>query len=924
MAERRIINGYIVERSDDGQIRTIGPANTAPQMPADPGFQYEGPKAQADLQARQIGNAVDQATAPYAGPKASADADAARANAELAQMKLAEARAKAAKAGGSKSASDALLNVIAQIDNIAADVQDNGGWGETGFTGARLRGWEGSAAYDIAQKLKTVDANLAFAELQKMRDNSPTGGALGQVTEKELDLLRSTVANLDPNQSQGEFLAALKRARDSYTGMLGRVDPEVATRLQQAYDRDKSDPLVGYVGGGTGQTFGPGGPVDAPPPPAGGVPRASDRDTFFGGLDAAGRNFANAGTLNLADRIAAGGNALLPIDNLFGANNRSIWDGSTFGQAFDANMDLQRRTNAADDQVNPVPSFAGDVGGSIAGMLGANAILRGLGAGGVVAKTGGAAGDIAYGTARGGVEGGAPGAVVGGTAALGGNLLGRYAIAPAVTAARGTRPGQFVAGLAGRAGNTVANAARGAVGRAPVPYSAASVPAALSGGEAAAMTRIPPDVEAQLVTAQQMGLPVSLADTSPQLQTLAGSVARKSPDAYAMARDVFGSRALGQADRAQQQIARNFGPIANPNEVSEQLLQQARAASRPAYQAFEAMPARTSDELQAMLQTPAGQQALANARNIAANEGRDPNALGFDLDDQGQVILRSDPSPQTLDLVKRGLDDVVSGSANPLTGRIETDAGRAVEGLRRRFVQEADRLYPEVYAAARGAYAGPAGERAALQQGRDMLSANPRDIQVTMGRMTPGQSDQFRLGQRVAMSDAVNKVRDSSNPYQTIYGSPVARERAATVFGEAPAANMGKAYDLEQTMARTAYDTLGGSPTAMRTAADSAFDSPMATGLDAGFTVLTGGGAPALGAKVANYLKDTYRLGASKKKADQLAPILFNTNPAEAKAIIDALSKKSAARDVYVKRARKTGGLFGSSIGSAAAIPFIQ
>jgi len=199
-----------------------------------------------------------------------------------------------------------------------------------------------------------------------------------------------------------------------------------------------------------------------------------------------------------------------------------------------------------------------------------------------------------------------------------------------------------------------------------------------------------------------------------------------------------------------------------------------------------------------------------------------------------------------------------------------------------------------------------------------MANANPRDIEVTMGRMTPSQVEQFRLGQRVGMSDAVDRVRFSSNPYQNVYGSPVAQHRAATVFGEGPAAGMKAAYETEKRMAQTAYDTLGGSPTAMRAAADEAFDSPMATALDMGFSAATGGGGvPELGRKAANYLKDTYRLGASKKKADALAPILFNTDPAAVRQMIESLSKKSAARDVYVKRARKVGGLFGASAGLA-------
>lgn len=820
-----------------------------------------------------------------------------------------------------EAATSALLNVIAQIDNIAADAKDNGGWGETGFTGARLRGWEGTAAYDIAQKLKTVDSNLAFDELQKMRDNSPTGGALGQVTEKELELLRSTVANLDPNQSQEEFLSALKRARDSYTGMLGMVDPAKAARLQQETEKQAKDPLAGYVSS-DGTNFDGANGEKIVVPPSAGTPGASQRDTTMGGIDALGRNFANAGTLGLADRVAAAGNAVLPIDNLFGADNRSVWDGSSFGQAYDANMGLQQQTNAADRQVNPVASFTGDVGGSLAGMMMANGLLQRLGAGKLVARTGGAAGDVAYGASRGAVENGPQGALLGGGAALAGNAAGRYLLAPLATKAAGTQAGKAVTQTVGRSANAVANAGRGLFGRQPVPFSPRLAPAALSGGERTAMASVPEDLTQQLSSAQSMGLPMALADTSPQLQTLAGSVARKSSDAYAMARDNLGARALGQADRAQGQIARNFGPVDNPNEISAQLLAKARADSQPLYEAFRSQPARTSPELEAFLATPAGREALTNAQTIAANEGRDPNAMGFDLDQQGQVILRKDPSPETLDFVKRGLDDVVGGYKNPVTGRLDLNAqGGSVEGLRKNFVAEVDRLYPDTYPQARAAFAGPASEREALQVGRDMANANPRDIAPRMESMTPGQREQFKLGQRVAMSDTVDKVRYSSNPYQNIYGSPVAQQRAATVFGEGPAAGMKSAYDLEQRMAQTAYDTLGGSPTAMRAAADETFDSGL-PGLmtDAGVSYLTGSGGQGITQKALTKIVDNYRLRGSKKRADELAPLLFNTDPAAVLAAVKALESKSAARKVYVKGARKVGGIFGASLGTGAAL----
>lgn len=86
MAERRIINGYVVERAPDGTLTTIGPASQQSQMPADPTFPTKGPKAQADLTGSQLDNQATAATLPYAAPKAQGDALAAQRQAATAGL----------------------------------------------------------------------------------------------------------------------------------------------------------------------------------------------------------------------------------------------------------------------------------------------------------------------------------------------------------------------------------------------------------------------------------------------------------------------------------------------------------------------------------------------------------------------------------------------------------------------------------------------------------------------------------------------------------------------------------------------------------------------------------------------------------------------------------------------------------------------
>lgn len=72
----------------------------------------------------------------------------------------------------------------------------------------------GSDAKNLAATVETIKANLGFDRLQRMRDASPTGGALGQVAVQELVALQSSVASLDIAQSPEQLkknLDAVKR-----------------------------------------------------------------------------------------------------------------------------------------------------------------------------------------------------------------------------------------------------------------------------------------------------------------------------------------------------------------------------------------------------------------------------------------------------------------------------------------------------------------------------------------------------------------------------------------------------------------------------------------------------------------------------------------------------------------------------------------
>ena len=97
------------------------------------------------------------------------------------------------------------------IDKALAAVS---GW-STGLGNIALSRLPNTQARELENYLTTIKANIGFDRLQEMRDNSPTGGALGQVSELENRLLQATQGALDPLQ-RDQLVDNLKIIRDTY------------------------------------------------------------------------------------------------------------------------------------------------------------------------------------------------------------------------------------------------------------------------------------------------------------------------------------------------------------------------------------------------------------------------------------------------------------------------------------------------------------------------------------------------------------------------------------------------------------------------------------------------------------------------------------------------------------------------------------
>lgn len=111
----------------------------------------------------------------------------------------------------------------------------------TGIAGAVMRGVPGTDAYALKQRITTILGNIGFEELQQMRAESPTGGALGAIAVQELTYLQAVRGSLEQAQSKEDLVRIL--------GRLENFMDAAADRRKRGFDFDVKRFSGGQLGG---------------------------------------------------------------------------------------------------------------------------------------------------------------------------------------------------------------------------------------------------------------------------------------------------------------------------------------------------------------------------------------------------------------------------------------------------------------------------------------------------------------------------------------------------------------------------------------------------------------------------------------------------------------------------------------------------
>lgn len=109
--------------------------------------------------------------------------------------------------------------------------------------GVILDKFPGTTARDLQSNLDSIKANIGFQALQAMREASPTGGALGNVSDTENRLLQSRFGSLEIGQSPKQLIENLKKVRQRVLQNFGITQAAFSSEYGSA-DEQPATPIV--------------------------------------------------------------------------------------------------------------------------------------------------------------------------------------------------------------------------------------------------------------------------------------------------------------------------------------------------------------------------------------------------------------------------------------------------------------------------------------------------------------------------------------------------------------------------------------------------------------------------------------------------------------------------------------------------------
>lgn len=643
-----------------------------------------------------------------------------------------------------------------------------------------------------------------------------------------------------------------------------------------------------------------------------------------GGLERPGnalRSFAQGLTFNFADEAEAGIRSLLPGQGTYSQNVEAIRQGN--------------RQYSAD---SPVVSTVSEIGGSLLPAVGG--LLLSPFTGGTSATATATAGANAARLAptllnqikTGIAVGGTTGALSGAGSSEGG-LMPRLQGAAQGGALGATVGAAIPVTMAG--GRAVIEKGRDIVGRTGPAAQRKADELVLRSLERDGMTPGQITQKAKDNFNTLGGKPETVADLGgANVRGRAAAAANIPGTTKNNATEFLTDRVRSQPDRLATDMQVAMGEkLENTNKLVKDIIDQRAAAADPMYKAaYAKAPIINDDTINKFLELPKFKEAYARAQRIAELEGRElPQIYRLQKGPDGQWLrdaeglpmlgpLERAPDLQTLDYIKRGLDDVIgTGAAKGSLGRTEIGA---LKKAKNEFLNRVDEIGPEEYKLARQTFAGHTEAKEALENGRrlyDMPENDWRELSAEFAKMTPLEQQMFRRGvvdaSRIRMDQKANEV-GSAIDMTSVFGKRQTMNRLRDVFPDDESFNLFKSnLERESQFAQTRNQVITGSRTTPL-AQDIADTNGLMPSAAEGGSLIRGNPLPALYGAAQRFVSNRLDGVTGETSAVLGRNLLDLRNPSEISKYMDSLIQRQMQMDAEAATRATRRGLLSIPAGT--------
>lgn len=420
-----------------------------------------------------------------------------------------------------------------------------------------------------------------------------------------------------------------------------------------------------------------------------------------------------------------------------------------------------------------------------------------------------------------------------------------------------------------------------------------------------------------------MGVPAMLGDVSDAMRTTTSWASRGDGPGQRMVRAAIDRRKRDEAARVRLHVVDQMGPAStDPVRQYQEYGERARREAGPMYAEAYAQPVVLTPEMRSITRTPAFQDAVPNAVRNIRNAQRDPEALGFVMGDDGQMIPGQHEflSTEAFDQVIRAMRDNANRSMEQPTffGGRPTNTTDSVHinaraGDLRNELAAQNGAYRDVQAM----YADEMGMRDAFQNGQDITKLSGPEI-AAQARQAPQANARsaWSIGARTRMANGASEfgtnypTGDTAAAVRRVLGDDAKQAAIQGMMPDRPNAVAGLQERLEAEHQGNILwrEVQGNSKTAERQQADRDMDS--ALGVMEIPTSPTG-----LLTRAANLMASGVSKNIRQDVKEHVARIVTEQDPQRLRAFIDEVTAAAERDQGFLDRLHRTG-LIGTKSGA--------